>query len=87
MVQFLEGNLLDPLRLLHDIIRWRVPIGVLESIEACRQLYYIFFMLCQGLALSIVICSGTEEGFLAWYRLHQRYELLIRTRFAGLHPA
>ena len=62
-----------------------IPLGGLDgaNADACRQLYYILLMLCQGTALNIIVNAGELQGCIAWRRLHQRYEPKAKTRFAG----
>ena len=62
-----------------------IPLGGLDgaNADACRQLYYILLMLCQGTALNIIVNAGELQGCVAWRRLHQRYEPKATTRFAG----
>ena len=47
------------------------------------RLYHIFVMITRQQALMIVTKSGPLEGFLAWQRLIEHFELTAKTRQAG----
>ena len=50
---------------------------------ASAQLYGMMLMICKGAALNTVFLAGDSEGLEAWRQLTEKYELKMRTRFAG----
>ena len=75
-------------KLMDDATKATAPISnatILDDDDraASAELYWMMLTICKCAALNTVFLAGESEGLEAWRQLTEKYELKIRTQFAG----